>query len=166
MRFLLSLLSLIAMPALADAPVLRPSARLLFNSPALLQAGACVIYKEGGSGWIFPEPVFYLKGRVVASDVRQRHLQTCPTVPGKNVEQYTRAEFNRLAEAYPCLAEGVPARDEKIGMVRLRVESWETPHARLAANAGRLYRSMFIDQPLRKDLEIELEADLLESCAP
>ena len=33
-----------------------------------------------------------------------------------------------------------------------------------AANAGRLYRGMFIEQSLKKDLEIELEADLLGVC--
>jgi hypothetical protein len=47
----------------------------------------------------------------------------------------------------------------------LRVESWETPHATRAANAGRLFRGMFIDQPLSKGLEVELEADLLSICA-
>lgn len=167
MRYFVLLLTLFAtVPALAAEPVLRPSAQLLFKKPALLQPGACVIYKEGGSGWILPDPVFYLKGGVLASDVRSRHLGVCPEVPGKNVEQYSRAEFNRLAAAYPCVAAGTPERDEQIGIVRLRVTSWETPHARLAANAGRLYRGMFIDQPLKKDLDLELEADLLEACEP
>jgi hypothetical protein len=56
-------------------------------------------------------------------------------------------------------------RDEQIGIVRLRVASWETPHAILAANDGRLFRGMFIDRKLEKDMEIELEADLLGVCA-
>lgn len=150
---------------MADEPVLRPSARLIFNKPDLLQPGACVAYKEGGSGWIFAEPVFYLQGRVLATEVRGRRLKTCPNVPGKNVEQYNREEFNRLSLAYPCLAEGVAEQDGQIGMVRLRVTTWETPHARQAANAGRLYRGMFIDKTLTKDMEIELEADLLEACS-
>ena len=55
-------------------------------------------------------------------------------------------------------------RDEQIGLVRLRVSSWETPYAVRAANAGRLYRGMFIDRKLEKDMEIELEADLLGPC--
>ena len=54
----------------------------------------------------------------------------------------------------------------QIGMVRLRVTDWETPYAKLAANAGRLYRGMFIDKVLKKDMEIELEADLLQACSP
>jgi hypothetical protein len=49
-------------------------------------------------------------------------------------------------------------------MVRLRVTEWETPYAVKAANAGRLYRGMFIDRRLGKGMEIELEADLLGIC--
>jgi hypothetical protein len=49
-------------------------------------------------------------------------------------------------------------------MIRLRVDKWETPHARSAANAGRLYRGMFIDRNLKEGIEIELEADLLGTC--
>jgi hypothetical protein len=165
MRILLLLLATLALPALADDPVLRPSARLLFKKPELLRTGTCVAYKEGGSGWIMTEPVFFLKGMVIASEVRSRRLQTCPTVPGKNMQQYTREEFNRHALAYPCLEPGVAEHDMQIGMVRLRVTDWETPHARLAANAGRLYRGSFIDKPLKKNMEIELEADLLEACS-
>ena len=164
MRILILLSALIAASALADEPVLRPSARLLFNKPELLQPGACVAYKEGGSGWIMTDPVFYLKGTVVSADIRGRRLQTCPNVPGKNLQQYSREEYNRLALAYPCLESGVPEHDMQIGMVRLLVTRWETPHAKLAANAGRLYRGMFIDRKLQKNMEIELEADLLEAC--
>jgi len=166
MRILFLCLAVLALPALADEPVLRPSARLLFKQPEMLQPGACVAYKEGGSGWIMTEPVFYLHGQVLAAEIRSRRLQTCPLVPGKNLQQYTREEFNRHAQAFPCLEPGVPEYDMQIGMVRLRVTDWETPHARQAANAGRLYRGMFIDKQLQKDMEIELEADLLEACAP
>ncbi|UCV03980.1 hypothetical protein ACLIKD_17225 [Azonexus sp. IMCC34842] len=164
MRNLLVLLALLATPALAAEPALRPSARLLFKQPELLQAGACVVYQEGGSGWVVTDPVYYLKGQVIDTEVQTRHLGHCPTVPGKNIEQYSRAEFNRQALAYPCVAATQPERDEQIGMVRLRVTEWETPHGVKAANAGRLYRGMFIDRRLEKGMEIELEADLLGVC--
>lgn len=164
MRVFLLILATLAAPALADEPVLRPSARLVFKHPAMLQAGQCVVYEEGGSGWVMTDPVYYLKGKVVAAEVRTRHLGKCPVVPGKNIEQYSREEFNRQALAYPCVSADVPERDEQIGIVRLRVSQWETPHARKAANAGRLYRGMFIDQALKKDMDIELEADLLGVC--
>jgi hypothetical protein len=166
MRFLPAILFCLMMtsPVLADDPVLRPSAQLLFKQPELLKAGQCVAYREGGSGWVMTEPVFYLKGTVLTAEVRGRPLKTCPIVPGRNIEQYSREEFNRLAAAYPCLAEGVPAQESQIGMVKLRVDSWETPHARNMANAGRLYRGMFIDTPLQQGMELELEADLLAAC--
>ena len=145
-------------------PQLRPSARLLFKQPEMLRVGQCVRYEEGGAGWVMTDPVFFLKGEVVATEVQTRHLGKCPLVAGKNLEQYSRAEFNRHALAYPCVSQDVPERDEQIGMVRIRVSDWETPHARKAENAGRLYRGMFIDRKLEKGMELELEADLLGVC--
>ena len=165
MRTLLVLLALLATPALAVEPALRPSARLLFKQPELLKTGSCVVYEEGGSGWVMTDPVFYLKGTVLGAEVRTRRLGVCPLVPGKNMEQYSREEFNQHAKAFPCVSENTPERDEQIGIVRLRVATWETPHAIRAANDGRLYRGMFIDRKLEKDMEIELEADLLGVCA-
>jgi len=164
MKSFLFVLALLALPALAEEPALRPSARLLFKQPELLQAGSCVIYEEGGSGWIVTEPVYFLKGRVVAAEVRTRHLGVCPQVPGKSMQQYSRDEFNRHALAYPCVSANVPERDEQIGVVRIRVSEWETPHEKKAENAGRLYRGNFIDRKLEKGMEIELEADLLGVC--
>ena len=67
MRCLLIALLGLAMPALAAEPVLRPSARLLFKAPEMLQAGHCVAYEEGGAGWGSADPEFYLRGVVVAS---------------------------------------------------------------------------------------------------
>jgi hypothetical protein len=165
MRILVLALAALALPALAVEPVvLRPSARLLFKHPELLQTGQCVRYEEGGAGWVATDPVFFLKGEVLAADVRTRHLGKCPAVPGKSLEQYSREEFNRHAQAFPCVAQDVPERDEQTGMVRIRVSDWETPHAKKAENAGRLYRGMFIEKKLEKGMEIELEADLLSAC--
>ena len=165
MRILLVALALLSTSALATEPVLRTSARLLFKQPELLKTGSCAVYQEGGSGWVMTDPVFYLKGVVLGAEVRTRHLGKCPLVPGKNMAQYSREEFNRHAQAFPCVAENVSERDEQIGIVHLRVTAWETPYAIRAANAGRLYRGMFIDRPLENDMEIELEADLLGVCA-
>ena len=112
------------------------------------------------------EPVYYPKGEVLAAEIQTRHLGKCPVVPGKNRSQYSREEFNRHALAYPCVSAEAAERDAQIGIVRLRVTDWETPHAKRAENAGRLYRGMFIDRKLEKDMEIELEADLLGPCQP
>jgi hypothetical protein len=164
MRLFPILLALLATHALATEPALRPSAHLLFKYPELLQPGHCVPYEEGGAGWVATDPVFYLKGSVVAAEVRSRRLHVCPEVPGKELTQYSRAEYVRLALAQPCLATGTPERDEQIGIVRLRITDWETPYARRAENTGRLYRGMFIDRPLARGMEIEMEADALAVC--
>jgi len=158
------LLALLVTSVNADEPMLRSSAQMLFKYPELLQPGHCVRYEEGAVGWVVTDPLFYLKGSVVAAEVRSRRLHVCPEVPGKELSQYSRAEYVRLALAQPCLAPGTPERDEQIGVVRLRITDWETPYARRAENAGRLYRGMFIDRPLAKGMEIELEADVLAVC--
>lgn len=164
MRLLLLALACLTLTAQAAEPVLRPSARLLFKHPEFLQAGKCVRYEEGGAGWVVTEPVFYLKGKVLAAEVRTRRLGKCPVVPGKTLERYSRDEFNRHVQAFPCVAEDIPERDEQSGVVRIRVADWETPHAKKAENAGRLYRGMFVEKKLEKGMEIELEADLLTVC--
>lgn len=163
---ILPLLLTISLTAFAEEPLLRPSARLLFRQPELARPGSCVILREGGGGWILTEPGYYLRGTVVAAEVRSRRVATCPEVPGKTRAQYSREDMIRLAQAYPCLAPGEPASEVQIGLVRLRADEWETPHARGAAANGRLYRGMYLDQALRRGLEIEVEADLLEACSP
>lgn len=165
MRFLALVLAALVLPVQANEPALRPSANLLFKHPALLKPGSCVAYREGGAGWILVEPLYYLRGTVVSAEISTRRLETCPIVPGKTREQYSRAEYLRLLKATPCVAPGQPERDEQVGMVRIRVDAWETPHMRKAENAGRLYRGMFLDQPLSRGSEVELEADLLGPCS-
>ncbi|MDR0775823.1 MAG: hypothetical protein LBE81_04195 [Azonexus sp.] len=165
MCLLLAVLAVLAGSAVADEPVSHPSARLLADSPEWLQPGHCVRYEEGGGGWVMTEPVYYLQGIVLEAAVRTLRTPVCPEVPGKQAGQYSRAEFVRLVAAQPCVAPGRPVRDEQLGLVRLRVIDWETPHARRAENVGRLYRGLFLDQPLHQGVEIELEADLLVPCA-
>lgn len=164
MRLIAVLLAGMAHVAQAGEVPLRPSARLLEQRPTALAAGQCVRYEEGGAGRVMTEPVYYLQGEVIATMVQPRRLDKCPVVPGKRLDQYSRDEFNRHALALPCVAPDVPVRDEQIGLVRVRVTDWETPYARPAASAGRLYRGMFIDRKLEKGMEIQLEADLLGQC--
>ena len=167
MRRLLPIsLLLLAGAAVADEPALRPSARLLFAQPELQQPGACVMYREGGAGWVVTEPVFWLKGTVLASEIRSRRFEVCPEVPGKTVERYTREEFNRLAADRPCVSRDDLVREEAVGVVRLRVDRWETPWGKRAANAYRLYQGHFLDKKLSQGLELEIEADLLGACRP
>ena len=162
MRFLAILLALAATLAAASDAELRPSARLVLADPEAWRAGRCVIYREVNPG--VADAVFYVRGRIVAVDVRTRRLALCPQVSAREIEQYTREEFNRLVLAHPCVSSANYAREVQSGMIRLHVDQWETPHARRAASAGRLYRGMFIDANLKEGMEIELEADLLGSC--
>ena len=166
MRFLPVWLALLAFAAAAGEPPTRPSARLFKAQPQAFEAGRCVIYQENGGGGGASDTEYFVRGRVVAAALETRSLSACPEVPGRVIEQYTRAEFNRLALAYPCLSGETAALEVQIGVVRLRVDDWETPHARRAANAGRLYRGMYIDRELMKGMEITLEADLLGACEP
>ena len=162
--FLLGLACLTLSAQAVEPVVLRPSAKLLFKQPELLHVGQCVRYEEGGAGWVVTEPLFFLRGEVLSAEVRTRRLGKCPVVPGKTMDRYSRDEFIRHVQAFPCVAEDVPERDEQTGVVRIRVADWETPHAKKAENAGRLYRGMFVEKKLEKDMEIELEADLLSVC--
>ncbi len=162
MRFVAVILALAAAGATAGAAELRPSARLVEADPEPWRAGRCVIYRESNPG--VADAAFYVKGRIVAADVQTRRLSLCPQVSGRSIEQYTREEFNRLVLTHPCVSSDNYARDVQVAMIRLRVERWETPFARRAANAGRLYRGMFIDTNLKEGMEIELEADLLGAC--
>lgn len=162
--FLSSLLIFLAGGAQADDIALRPSAKLLFAQPELLQPGACVMYREGGAGWIATEPVYWLRGKVINAEVRSHRLERCPEVPGKEIGRYSRAEFVRLAQARPCVSRDDLVRDGQVGVVRLQVSDWETPWGKRAANSYRLFQGMFLDQPLSKGLEIDIEADLLSAC--
>ena len=162
MRFQPLLLALAASLAAAADVELRPSARLLLADPEAWRNGRCVIYRESNPG--VADAVFRVRGRIVAAGLHTRRLAVCPQASAREVENYTREQFNRLLLAYPCVSSENYARDVQSGMIRLRVDQWETPHARPAASAGRLYRGMFIDTKLEEGMEIELEADLLGSC--
>ena len=103
MRFLPVWLALLAFAAAAGEPPTRPSARLLKAQPQVFVTGSCVIYQENGGGGV-SDTEYFVRGRVVAAARATRRLAACPEVSGRSIEQYSRAEFNRLALAYPCLS--------------------------------------------------------------
>ena len=163
--FVLVALAVIA-PAQAESLTLRPASELTFRQPEVLQPGQCVRYEEGGQGWLLPEPLYYLKGEVRGTAVRTHEPGACPVLTGRSPRQYPREAYNRLLRAQPCGQAEIARGPRPVGMVRLRVSDWETPHDRKAEAAGRLWRGMFIDQRLEKGAEIEIEADLLALCEP
>lgn len=164
MKSILAVLLCVALPALAaDDAAMRLSGRMLFPAPELAKPGACVMYREGGAGWVLREPEFWLKGVVIAAEIRSRRVERCID-SGKPVTQLTRDEFNRLATAQPCVSRDDLAREESWGAIRLRVDGWETPHARKLANAGRLYQGHYLAHKLEKGGELEIDATLLRAC--
>ncbi|HRE18904.1 MAG TPA: hypothetical protein PLW86_17850, partial [Rhodocyclaceae bacterium] len=82
----------------------------------------------------------------------------------KPIQQYTREEFNQLARQQPCVSRDDARREESWGVIRLRVDSWETPHAKKLENAGRLYQGHYLDRKLESGGELELDATLLGAC--
>lgn len=157
--------ALLALPADAADDGMRLEKRLLFRNPELSRPGSCVMYREGGAGWIVTEPVYWLKGTTLSAEVRKRKLARCPEVAGKTLDMYSRDEFVHLAKARPCVAQDSAVREEDVAVIRLRVSEWETPWAKRAANAGRLYQGHYLATKLAKNLELEIDADLLQSCS-
>lgn len=154
----------VSVVASAADDTLRLSDRMVFRQPDLARPGACVLYREGGSGWFQTEPEYWMKGSVVSAEPRKVTLDICPAIAGKEPEQYSRAEFNRLAKSHPCVAKPENRGEAEFGFIRFKVEDWETPWARRSANTGRLFHGHYLDQKLRKGMELELPAELLMPC--
>lgn len=133
---------------------------MLFKQPELAKPGACVMYREGGAGWILTEPVYWLKGTTIASEVRKRTPGICSDATGSN----TREEFIHRASAPPCFDRAERSREEHVGTIRLRIDEWETPWAKRTANTWRLHQGHYLDKALKKGQEIEIDADLLGAC--
>jgi len=143
---------------------MRLAGRMLFKAPELAKPGACVLYREGGEGWILTEPQYWLKGTVLSAQPKKISPAICPLIAGKSIEQYSRAEFTALAKAQPCVAKAENPKETELGVIRFKADDWETPWAKTAANAGRLFQGYYLDQKLQKGLELELQADLLIPC--
>lgn len=141
--------------------------RMLFPQPELARAGTCVNYREGGAGWLLTQPVYWLRGETVSARVEKRKIARCPESAGKLPQNYSREEFVRLLRAKPCQAQASTDNGSEIdiGVIRVRITDWETPWARREASAGRLYRGQYLDQPLQRSQEIDIDADLLSECA-
>lgn len=161
---LVALLGLLPLLATHAEDNMRLSARMLFKVPELTRPGACVMYREGGAGWILTEPQYWLKGTVISAEPRKTRIELCPLVPGKAIEHYSRDEFNQLAKTQPCVAKPENQKEMELGYIRFRIEDWETPWAKTAANAGRLFQGYYLDQKLQKGQELEMQADLLIPC--
>ena len=127
--------------------------------------GDCAMFKEGGAGYILKAPTYWLRGSVAEVYVRPHRMGLCPN-PGKPRERYTRADWMRFAEAYPCVQDPSRSGDVEAIRIRLRVEAWDTPWSSQHGHNGWLFRGHFLDTELKEGVIIDVDGTLLERCEP
>jgi len=148
---LVLLLLLPAVPALAAEP------------PRLPVAGDCALFREGGEGYVLKAPTYWLKGTIVELYHRPHRMDRCPDF-GKPRTKYTRDDWRRLAEAYPCVSDAANAKEVEAVRVRLRVDAWDTPWTSQHGHNGWLFRGHFLDTELKEGVVIDIDGTLLERC--
>lgn len=124
----------------------------------------CALFREGGAGKILQAPVYWLRGTVIDTYRRPHRFDVCPLPANQPPATYSRADWRRLADAWPCVSQPAARRDGEVSRVRLRVDAWETPWSNAHGYAGWLYRGHFLDVELQKGLVIDIDASLLGSC--
>lgn len=146
---------------------LRLASGLAAPAPEVLQTGRCVRYEEGGAGLLGRSPPFWLEGEVVSFRREQRPWRACPEDWRTQARPQDRDALLARERQLPCgfADEATPAPFEVV-WVKLRPRRWETPWARAWASKGRLYRGLYLDEPLRPEAELEIDARLLFACRP
>ncbi|WP_303786257.1 hypothetical protein [Azovibrio restrictus] len=146
---------------------MRLAPALAAPEPQVLRPGQCVRYEEGGAGFLGRTPLFWLEGEVVAFRREQRPWVLCPASWRAGGAPRDREDLLERERLLPCfLADEAPAATLDVAWVRLQPRRWETPWARSWASRGRLYRGMYLDQPLQPGIELEIDARLLVPCRP
>ena len=67
------------------------------SAPRPPQIGDCVIFREGGGGFILKAPTYWLKGSIAALSSERRVAGLCPKI-GKQVSAYSRDDWARVRE--------------------------------------------------------------------
>ena len=129
------------------------------------EIGDCVIFREGGEGFILKAPTYWLKGAIAALSSERRVAGLCPKV-GKQVSAYSRDDWAQVAAATPCVEREAEVREVPVLRVRVAVDSWETPWSHQHGTVGWLFRGQFLNIPLRRGEEIDMDATWLERCEP
>lgn len=128
-----------------------------------LRPGECVVFREGGGGYVLTAPTFWLQGRVVAIETQRRWAGRCPLI-GKSFSAYSRSDWASVVEALPCVANDSEAGEVSVLRVQVVVEDWETPWSNQQGAARWLFRGMFVDKPLKKGGTIDMDAAWLQRC--
>ena len=124
------------------------------------------IFGFGGAavtGYILTAPTYYVLGTITEIYRRPHHMGLCPDA-GKRREQFTRADWLRLAEAYPCVGDPARVRDVDVIRVRMRVDKWETPWSASQGRIGMLFRGNYLDVELKEGVVLDIDGTLLERC--
>ena len=127
------------------------------------QIGDCVIFREGGAGWLLKGATYWLKGSIAGISRERRMANVCPRL-NKPPSGYTRSDWALLAAATPCVARDSEVREVAVLRIRVSVENWETPWSYQHGTVGWLFRGMFLDQTLKKGEVINMDASWLEPC--
>jgi hypothetical protein len=132
-------------------------------SDDLPHVGDCVLFREGGDGLLITTPVYWLRGTIAALSSEKRLAVLCPRL-NKPTVAYTRADWQRLAAATPCVERAEDSREVDVLRVQVRVEEWETPWAPAHGTTSWLFRGHFLAEPLSKGKEIDMDATWLQRC--
>ena len=127
------------------------------------QVGDCVIFREGGGGYVLKAPTYWLKGSIAGLSEERRLAGRCPQI-GKPVVAYSREDWVRVAAAIPCVVNDADVREVPVLRVRVTAEAWETPWSNQHGTAGWLFRGQFLNTPLRQGRIIDMDASWLERC--
>lgn len=127
------------------------------------QIGDCVIFREGGAGWLLKAPTYWLKGSIAGIARERRVARLCPRI-GKPASAYTQLDRVHLAAATPCVGKASDVGEVDVVRVRVAVEAWETPWSHQHGTIGWLFRGQFLDQALQKGGVIDMDATWLERC--
>jgi len=126
-------------------------------------AGDCAVFREGGAGYILTTPVYWLRGRIEEVYTRPHQMALCPQL-GKTPERYTRDDWMKIAETYPCANEPAKVRELQAVRIRLRAEAWDTPWTSQHGHNGWLYRGHFLKTELKEGVVLDIDGSLLERC--
>ena len=151
MRLLVLLVSCLPMLSLAEDAARMPA------------AGDCAAYREGGEGYMLTKPTFWLRGTIIEVYRQARRMDLCPLL-GKPQDRYTRDDWQRMTDAYPCVSSADKVRDVDAIRIRLRVDAWDTPWTNAHGHNGRLYRGQFLRTELKQGVELDIDGSLLERC--
>lgn len=129
----------------------------------LPEPGECALFREGGGGYILTAPTYYVRGTITEVYRRPHRMDLCPN-PGKSRMNYTREDWQRFADAFPCVNDPALARDVDAVRVRFRVEDWDTPWAVQHGRNGMLMKGRFLDTELQEGVELDIDGTLLLRC--